>query len=92
MAKKRTTVFADEEDLAVLREAAARRGVPEAELIREAIHHAALRNRVWDEPFFGPLPEPPKMTGRVDYERAQDEVYAAKASAYAEDRRRRGGA
>ncbi len=52
MAKKRTTVFADEEDLVVLKAAAARLGVAEAELIRDAIHVAALANRTWDEPFF----------------------------------------
>lgn len=52
MAMKRTTVFADEQDLAILKAAAARRGVAEAELIREAIHFAAMANRTWDEPFF----------------------------------------
>lgn len=52
MARKRTTVFADENDLAILKAAAARRGVAEAELIREAIHLAAMANRTWDEPFF----------------------------------------
>ena len=49
---KRTTVFADEDDLAILKAAAARRGVAEAELIRDAIHLAAMANRTWDEPFF----------------------------------------
>lgn len=91
MARKRTTVFADEQDLAVLKEAAARRGISEAEMIREALHHAALRNRVWSEPFFGPLPEPPPTTGPVDYERVKNEVYAEKAATYEADRRRRGG-
>ena len=52
MAMKRTTVFADENDLAILKAAAARRGVAEAELLRDAIHLAAMANRTWDEPFF----------------------------------------
>lgn len=52
MGRKRTTVFADEEDLAILKAAAGRRGVAEAELLRNAIHLAAMANRVWDEPFF----------------------------------------
>lgn len=46
----RTT--ADENDLAILKAAAARRGVAEAELLRDAIHLAAMANRTWDEPFF----------------------------------------
>ncbi|MFJ9517340.1 CopG family transcriptional regulator [Kitasatospora sp. NPDC101801] len=52
MALKRTTVYAESEDLAVIKAAAARRGIAEAEIIREAIHLAAMANRVWDEPFF----------------------------------------
>ncbi|MFE0102824.1 CopG family transcriptional regulator [Streptomyces sp. NPDC059009] len=51
MALKRTNVYADDSDLALLKEAAARLGVPEAELIREGIHRMALAHRVWDEPF-----------------------------------------
>ncbi|MGH3545965.1 MAG: CopG family transcriptional regulator, partial [Mycobacteriales bacterium] len=49
---KRTTVFADEEDLAIIKTAAARRGVAEAELLRDAIHLAAMANATWNEPFF----------------------------------------
>ncbi|MGI8537378.1 MAG: CopG family transcriptional regulator [Mycobacteriales bacterium] len=49
---KRTTVFADEADLAIIKAAAVRRGVAEAELIRDAIHLAAMAHRTWDEPFF----------------------------------------
>jgi Ribbon-helix-helix protein, copG family len=49
---KRTTVYADENDLAILKAAAARRGVAEAELLRDAIHLVALAHRTWDEPFF----------------------------------------
>lgn len=52
MAMKRTTVFADENDLATLKAAARRRGVAEAELLRDAIHLAAMASRMWDEPFF----------------------------------------
>jgi Zn-dependent peptidase ImmA (M78 family) len=52
MAKKRTMVYADEEDLAIIKEAAKRYGVSEAEIIRNAIHRAAMSSRIWDEPFF----------------------------------------
>jgi hypothetical protein len=48
MSLKRTNVYADTEDLALIKEIAARRGVPEAEIIREGIHLAAMSNRVWD--------------------------------------------
>jgi hypothetical protein len=50
MTLKRTTVHADEQDLAIIKEAAARRGIPEAEIIRRAIHLAALGERRWTEP------------------------------------------
>lgn len=52
MAKKRTMVYADEEDLAIIKEAAKRYGVSEAEIIRNAIHRAAMSSRIWEEPFF----------------------------------------
>lgn len=52
MSMKRTNVYADPEDLAIIKEAAARRGVSEAEIIRQGIHLAAMANRVWDEPLF----------------------------------------
>jgi hypothetical protein len=39
----------DEEDLTLIREAAAREGRPESEYFREAFHLAALRTRRWDE-------------------------------------------
>ncbi|MEU6381384.1 CopG family transcriptional regulator [Streptomyces sp. NPDC046909] len=51
MGLKRTNVYADEEDLTLIKEAAARMGVSEAEIIREGIHRMALATRVWDEPF-----------------------------------------
>jgi len=50
MSMKRTNVYADPEDLALIKDAARRRGIPEAEIIREGIHLAAMANRVWDEP------------------------------------------
>ncbi|GAA4597728.1 hypothetical protein GCM10023194_73380 [Planotetraspora phitsanulokensis] len=54
MSMKRTNVYADPEDLALIKEAARLRGVPEAEIIREGIHLAAMANRVWDEPLDWP--------------------------------------
>lgn len=48
MALKKTTVMVDEEDLALIKEAAAREGRPESEYFREAFHLAALRARRWD--------------------------------------------
>jgi len=49
MALKKTTVMVDEEDLALVKEAAAREGRPESEYFRRAFHIAALRTRRWDE-------------------------------------------
>ncbi|MCC9738834.1 ribbon-helix-helix protein, CopG family [Streptomyces sp. MNU89] len=54
MSMRRTNVYADPEDLALIKEAANRRGIPEAEIIREGIHLAAMANRVWDEPLEWP--------------------------------------
>lgn len=54
MSLKRTNVYADAEDLALIKEIAARRGVPEAQIIREGIHLAAMSNRAWDTPFDWP--------------------------------------
>ena len=48
MSLKRTNVYADTDDLTLIKEVAARRGVPEAQIIREGIHLAAMSNRVWD--------------------------------------------
>lgn len=50
MSMKRTNVYADPEDLALIKQAAARRGVPEAEILREAVKLAAMGARLWDEP------------------------------------------
>jgi hypothetical protein len=52
MSLKRTNVYADSDDLAIIKEAAARLGVSEAEIIRQGIHLAAMANRVWNEPLF----------------------------------------
>ena len=52
MSMKRTDVYADPEDLAIIKEAAKRRGISEAEIIRQGIHLAAMANRAWDEPLF----------------------------------------
>ncbi|MFF2021702.1 CopG family transcriptional regulator [Streptomyces sp. NPDC058171] len=52
MSMKRTNVYADPEDLAIIKAAAKRLGVSEAEIIRQGIHLAAMANRVWDEPLF----------------------------------------
>lgn len=52
MSLQRTTVYAEAEDLAQIKRAAKRRGTSEAELIRAAIHQAALASREWREPFF----------------------------------------
>ena len=54
MSLKRTNVYADADDLALIKEIAARRGVPEAQIIREGIHLAAMSNRVWDGAFDWP--------------------------------------
>jgi hypothetical protein len=47
---KRTNVYADEDDLALIKAAAERTGRSESEIIREAIHRAAWGLRAWDEP------------------------------------------
>ncbi|MER5866388.1 CopG family transcriptional regulator [Kitasatospora sp. NPDC002040] len=80
MALKRTTVYADSEDLAVIKAAAARRGISEAEIIREAVHLAAMANRVWDEPFFS-------STYPGDGSIGAEEVWAERARAYEATRR-----
>jgi hypothetical protein len=54
MSLRRTNVYADSVDLMMIKEAATRRGIPEAEIIREGIHLAAMSSRVWDEPLDWP--------------------------------------
>jgi hypothetical protein len=68
MSLRRTNVYADEADLMLIKEAAARRGVPEAEIIREGIHLAAMSSRVRDEPLDWPAfdgPGTPAMGDEV---------------------------
>jgi hypothetical protein len=62
MGLKRTNVYADADDLAIIKEAARRRGISEAEIIRQGIHLAAMANRVWDEPLFSRTFEGPGRT------------------------------
>lgn len=50
-----TNIYADPEDLAIIKEAAKRRGTSEAEIICQGIPLAARANRVWDEPLFSRL-------------------------------------
>lgn len=87
MAMKRTTVFADEDDLAALRADAQRRGTTEAQLLRDAIHRAAMAARRWDEPFFSRSYAPvqdPGAGGRDVLREAVDE----RARAYERTRTR----
>ncbi|TCC21041.1 ribbon-helix-helix domain-containing protein [Kribbella speibonae] len=55
MSMKRTSVYADPEDLVLIKDASRRRGIPQAEIIREGIRLAAMANRVWDEPLDWPV-------------------------------------
>ncbi|WP_019927633.1 ribbon-helix-helix protein, CopG family [Nocardia sp. BMG111209] len=55
MVLKKTTVMVDEEDLALVKQAAAREGRPESEYLREAFHLIALRTRRWSEEWDIPL-------------------------------------
>lgn len=84
MVMKRTTVFADENDLAVIKAAAVRRGVAEAELLRDAIHLIALAERRWQEPLFS------RTYTAVGGDRAAevlDAVWSKKADDYERDKR-----
>ncbi len=49
-----------------LPEAAVRRGIPEAEIIREGIHLAAMSSHVWDEPLDWPTFEGTGQPARGD--------------------------
>jgi hypothetical protein len=81
MVMKRTTVFADEADLAVIKQAALRQGVSEAELIRDAIHLAAMSAQSWSEPFFSRTFSPEKRSGANQVE-VLNEVWDDKAGRY----------
>lgn len=78
---KRTTVFADERDLALIKAAAARLGVAEAELIREGIHLTAMAHQVWDEQFFRDVHKPRSPDGARE---ALSATWEEKATAYEE--------
>ncbi len=82
MAMKRTTVFADERDLAIIKAAAARRGVAEAELLRHAIHLAAMAERRWDAPFFSRTYVPVVSEREARADEALESAWAEKATAY----------
>ncbi|MDT3398879.1 CopG family transcriptional regulator [Streptomyces sp. B1866] len=89
MGLKRTTVYADAEDLAVIKAAAAREGVAEAEIIREAIHLAALSKRTWDTPLSWPKfrsGDPGTAARAADT--ASGDIWDEKARAYEETKRR----
>jgi hypothetical protein len=86
MGMKRTTVFADEEDLAVLKAAAARRGVAEAELLREAIHLVALAERRWSEPFFSQVYERNHDEPAPNARDALEDAWSDKAAEYERSR------
>ncbi len=82
---KRTTVFADEDDLAILKAAAASRGITEAALIRDAIHLAAMANQTWTEPFFTDTYDPDPDSGSPPPHRDGDpleDTWTEKAEAY----------
>lgn len=83
MTLKRTNVYAEESDLLLIKQAAARLGVSEAEIIREGIHRIALAHRVWDEPFVSDE-ETFDLGGPV----TEDEIGAAVTRGYDERERR----
>ncbi len=84
---KRTTVFANEDDLATIKAAAARRGVPEAELLRDAIHLAAMAARSWDEPFFTHTYVPKDRSRRGSADEVLADTWAEKSQAYERTKR-----
>ncbi|MER7759588.1 CopG family transcriptional regulator [Streptomyces sp. NPDC097619] len=81
MTLKRTTVYVDAEDLQVIKEAAAREGVSEAEIIRQAVHRAALARRAWNEPFFSRT-YPPLSGNPTDTAEARAAMWDEKAQRY----------
>ncbi|MVO86498.1 hypothetical protein GPA10_17450 [Streptomyces sp. p1417] len=56
-----------------------RRGMSEAEIIRQGIHLAAMANRVWDEPLFPRTFEGP---GRTTSEAEARDAVAAYSGTY----------
>ncbi len=73
MPMKKIVVCADPEDLAVIKEAAKRRGISQAEIIRTGIHLAAMANHVWDEsldwPAFEAVAPRPGRPGQMPWGR-----------------------
>ncbi|MFD8592900.1 CopG family transcriptional regulator [Streptomyces sp. NPDC059637] len=90
MALKRTMVYADPDDLATIKEAARREGVSEAEIIREAIHLAALAKRRWNEPLTWVQQFDSGESAPLATADAAAEVWDDRARAY-EDTKKRGG-
>ncbi len=88
MTMKRTTVYADEDDLAILKAAAARRGIAEAKLLREAIHLEAMANRTWSEPFFTQTYASGQGAPPPHADDVLDDAWAEKAEAYEQARNR----
>jgi len=88
MGLQRITVYADADDLAVIKEAAAREGIAEAEIIREALHLAALSKRHWDTPLTWPGFHSGDPASAEHAGGKLDEVWDAKARAYEETKRR----
>ncbi|AJE40407.1 hypothetical protein [Streptomyces nodosus] len=86
MGLKRTNVYAEDSDLTLIKEAAARLGVSEAEIIREGIHRIALAHRVWDEPFVSDE-ETFDLGGPVE----KDEIRRAATEAHEQRERRNRG-
>lgn len=59
-------MYADAEDLELIKAIANRRGVSEAEVIREGIHLAAIGGRVWDDEFDWPAFDGPGTQATTD--------------------------
>lgn len=81
---KRTMVYADAEDLAIIKKAAHREGVSEAQIIREAIHQAAFAKREWEEPLNWPSFSSGDPTA---IDRARDEIREEQAAEYERSKR-----
>ena len=73
----------------MIKAAAARRGVAEAELIRDAIHLAALANRVWSEPVFADTHTPRQGRPGSDADDVLEKVWADKAATYEQTKNRK---
>lgn len=74
MALKKTTVMVDENDLELIKQAAAREGRPESEYFREAFHLAAIRTRRWDNEWDIPVLD---FSGPIDADQIHATVHEA---------------